>query len=73
MEDHDVRAAMLGEPFTMSGLRRFATFNRRETSIRVGSGPSSYPSKGAAGFEGYEAVDLIRRYPATARRSALLR
>ena len=22
MEDHDVRAAMLGEPFTMSGLRR---------------------------------------------------
>ena len=56
-----------------AGLRRFATFNRRETSIRVGSGPSSHPSKGAAGFEGYEAVDLIRRYPATARRSALLR
>ena len=22
MEDHDVRAAMLGEPFTMSGLRQ---------------------------------------------------
>ena len=42
-------------------------------SVRVGTGPSSYPSKGAAGFEGYEAVDLIRRYPATARRSALLR
>ena len=28
---------------------------------------------GRSGFEGYEAVDLIRRYPATARRSALLR
>jgi hypothetical protein len=56
----------------MSAKRRFAPFIAA-TSVRVGSGPSSHPSKGAAGFEGYEAVDLIRRYPATARRSALLR
>ena len=44
-----------------------------QTIVSVGTGPSSHPGQGAAGFEGYEAVNLIRRYPATARRSALLR
>ena len=32
MEDHDVRAAMLGEPFTMSGLRQLRSYLEEEFS-----------------------------------------
>ena len=44
MEDHDVRAAMLGEPFTMSGLRQLLPF---EDTLWEGENPPNCDGRNA--------------------------
>ena len=50
MEDHDVRAAMLGEPFTMSGLRRLQPSGMRNYRTSA-AGSSNEPYRPLAPLE----------------------